>query len=226
MGVSNFDEEARDPRRRTAKKLLQSLDEVLAVSKQEYADLWRITCLERGSNHTFATSCEIVSALVKAKKQGKARFIGISSHDKRWLKFMIDYFPQIEVILTPYTALTKALQKDSLFESAVKNDVGILGIKPFAANSLFKGNSTPNNPHAEEDDKLAMLTIRYILGNPAVTAPIPGLISAHQVDNVAKAVKERRDLDLAEARELEQAIHQAWANLPARYQWLKHWEYV
>jgi aryl-alcohol dehydrogenase-like predicted oxidoreductase len=70
------------------------------------------------------------------------------------------------------------------------------------------------------------MAIRYILNNPAVTAPIPGMINTHQVDNMAKAVRERRELDLAEARELEAAMDQAWAQLPANYQWLKNWEYV
>jgi hypothetical protein len=43
---------------------------------------------------------------------------------------------------------------------------------------------------------------------------------------MAKAVKERRELDKAEAKELEEAMDRAWANLPANYQWLKNWEYV
>jgi len=43
--------------------------------------------------HTFDTANEVVTALAAAKKQGKARHIGISSHDRRWLKFMIEYFP-------------------------------------------------------------------------------------------------------------------------------------
>jgi hypothetical protein len=46
------------------------------------------------------------------------------------------------------------------------------------------------------------------------------------VDNVAMAVAERRELDLAEKAELEQAMERAWANLPYHYQWLKDWEYV
>jgi aryl-alcohol dehydrogenase-like predicted oxidoreductase len=70
------------------------------------------------------------------------------------------------------------------------------------------------------------MAIRYILCNPAITAPIPGLINTHQVDNVVKAVQERRQLDVAEAKELEEAMDKAWANLPASYQWLKDWEYV
>jgi aryl-alcohol dehydrogenase-like predicted oxidoreductase len=205
---------------------MESLDSLLKESKQEYTDLWRITCFEPGGQHSFNTSCELVAALEKAKKQGKVRFIGISSHDRRWLKMMIEYFPQIEVILTPYTARTKVAPKDSLFDAVKKCDVGVFGIKPFASNSLFKGDSAPGNPHADEDDRLARLAIRYILCNPAITAPIPGLINTHQVDNMAKAVKERRELDLAEAGELEEAMKRAWAALPDDYQWLKDWEYV
>jgi aryl-alcohol dehydrogenase-like predicted oxidoreductase len=140
---------------------------------------------------------------------------------------MIEQFPQqMEVIVTPYTAKSKVLPLDSLFDAVKKCDVGIFGIKPFASNSLFKGTSALDNPDAAEDDRRARLAIRYILCNLAITAPIPGLINLHQVDNVAKAVQERRDLDLAEAAELEKATVEAWAKLPAEYQWLKQWEYV
>jgi hypothetical protein len=107
-----------------------------------------------------------------------------------------------------------------------KHDVGWFGIKPFASNSLFKGDSSSGNPHAEEDNRLARLAIRYILCNPAITAPIPGLITVDQVDNMALAIMERRVLDTAEKAELDQAMERAWANLPDNYQWLKEWEYV
>ena len=49
------------------------------------------------------------------------------------------------------------------------------------------------------------MAIRYILQNPAITAPIPGLISTQQVDNMALAVRERRQLDPKEIAELQQA---------------------
>ena len=226
LALSNCGHEVRKEKYRTAKKLLKSLDSLLAASKQEYTDLWRITCYEPGGRHSFNTSCEIVAALEQAKKQGKARFIGISSHDRRWLKMMIEYFPQIEVILFPYTSKSKAAPQHSLFDAVKKCDVGVFGIKPFASNSLFKGSSAPDDAHAEEDDRRAQLAIRYILCNPAITAPIPGLINTHQVDNVARAIKERRELDTAEARELEKVMDETWAKLPANYQWLKDWEYV
>ncbi len=226
LALSYCGKETRNKEYRTAKKLLESLDALLSESNQDYTDLWRITCFEPGGRHTFNTSCELVAALEKAKKQGKARFIGFSSHDRRWIKMMIEYFPQVEVILFPYTAKTKQMPEDSVFDALKKRDVGFFGIKPFASNSLFKGDSSPGSPHAETDDRLARLAIRYILCNPVITAPIPGLINIQQVDNVAKAVTERRQLDLAERRELDKAMDEAWAKLPPGYQWLKNWEYV
>ncbi len=236
LGFSWYEQEARREDRRTADRLIQTLDEAMNVCKQDYVDLWRITCLanprqvENGNKlpaHTMAESEEIAKALDKAKQDGKARFTGVSSHDRDWLALMIKEFPdQMDAVVTPYTAKSKKLPEDSIFDAALKHDCGIFGIKPFAGNSLFKGNSAPGNPHAEEDDKLARLAVRYILGNPALTAPIPGMINTHQVDNMAKAVKERWDLDLAEARELEEAMETAWNNLPDDYQWLKNWEYV
>ncbi len=226
VALSYCSKEPRNPEYRTARKLLQSLDELLRESKQDYTDLWRITCFEPGGRHTFNTACEIVAALEKAKKQGKARMIGISSHDRRWLKMMIEQFPQIEVILFPYTARSKRLPKDSLFDAVEKCDVGVFGIKPFASNSLFRGNSAPDSPYREEDDRRARLAIRYILLNPAITAPIPGLISREQVDNVALAVRERRQLDLQEKADLQRATEEMWAKLPREYQWLKDWEWV
>ena len=215
----------RNPENRTANKLLARLDKLLKESNQEYTDIWRILCLEPGGRHTFDTACEIVGALEKAKKQGKARFVGFSTHDRRWIKFMIEYFPQIEVAIFPYTAWSKKMPKDSVFDALKKCDVGAFGIKPFASTSLFNGSSAPDDPHAREDDRRARLAVRYILCNPRMI-PIPGLVSTHQVDNVAKAVKERREFDLAEAEELEKLMDQTLARLPGNYQWLKNWEYV
>ena len=218
LALSHGAKEVRNEDFRTSKKLLESLDELLKASDQEYTDLWRITCLEPGGRHTFNTACEIVDALEKAKKQGKARFGGFSSHDRRWIQFMIEYFPQIDVVCFPFTTMSKKAPQDSLFDALKKRDIGAIGIKPFAAASLFAG--TP-----EENNQRGRLAIRYILHTNTVT-PIPGMNSIPEVDNVIAAVKERRQLDLKESAELEQAGHQAWANLPASYQWLKDWQYV
>lgn len=227
LAYSHPRSELRPPENRQADKLLELFKAGLKRCNLEYADIWRLMALERGGRHSEADTEAMLTALAKARQQGLCRFTGFSTHDRRWAKSLIEDHPDIiQVLCTPYTANSKVLKKDSMFETALKNDVGILGIKPFASNSLFKGDGSPDSPHAEEDNKISRMAIRYILGNPALTAPIPGLISVAQVDNVAQAVTERRELDFAEQAQLEHAAKEAWARLPADYAWLKDWEYV
>lgn len=218
LGISETGREPRNPEYRTANKLIEALDGMLQGAKLDYTDIWRITMYEPGGRHSFDTACEVVEALEKAKKQGKARFVGLSSHDRRWFKFMIEYFPEIEVVLFPFTTMSKTAPKDSLFDSLKTCRVGAFGIKPFAAASLFTGNQ-------EEDNRRARLALRYILHSNTVL-PIPGISVAAEVDNVAKAVMERRQLDVSEKAELETASGEMWANLSPQYEWLRQWEYV
>lgn len=97
-----------------------------------------------------------MEALSIAKKQGKARFIGVSSHDREWLKHAVETYPeQMEAFCMPYTAKSQELPKDSLFDAARKYDCGVLGIKPFASASLFARDSSPGSPQAQADDQRA-----------------------------------------------------------------------
>jgi len=227
LGCSWYQREMRNRGCRTEKALLATLDWGMKDCGLDYVDLWRITMHERSSRHSKGEVDEMMKALAAAKKQGKVRFTGFSSHDRAHIKWMIETYPDVvDIIVTPYHARTKQVPKESLFDTLVERKVGFFGIKPFSSNRLFKGDSTPSNPHAEEDDRRARLAIRYVLCNPAITAPIPGMINTHQVDNVAKAVQERRKLDRAEAEELEKAMEEAWAKLGPDYEWLKDWEYV
>jgi len=227
LGFSWFEEEMRNSEFRKADRLLGTLEKGMKEAGLDYVDLWRITMLEQSGEHTPGEVEEMMKALEKAKQQGKARFTGFSSHDRPHIKSLIETYPKIvDVVVTPYTARSKVLPTDSVFEAVKKNDIGVFGIKPFASNSLFKGNSAPNSPLAEADSRIARLAIRNILSNPAITAPIPGLINAEQVDNAAKAVRERRQLDQTERADLEAAGRAMWARLPGNYHWLRDFEYV
>ena len=230
--------------------LKQAIDNGFKETGLEYVDVWRITCFEQSGQHTDNQMEEMLEALAWAKKTGRARFTGISSHDRPHIKKWIQAAPDVlDVIVTPYSAKTKLTGakietteegnsagyigkiegggwEDSLWYAMQQLDVAWFGIKPFASGTLFEGDSSPGNPHEEEDNKFARLTIRAILTNPVITAPIPGMITPAQVDNVALAVLQRRALDVKEQAELDAATDRAFANLPYHYRWLKDWEYV
>ena len=230
LGYSWHLRESRYPEWRSAQKLLEGLDMGMREAQLDYIDLWRIS-LPQGQisdlDELEITEHGAVEALERAKKQGKVRFTGLSTHNRVWLKSMVEDYPQqMEAVLTPYTAGSKALPRDSVFDAVKKHDTGVLGIKPFADNNLFEGNSAPNSPTAVEDSRRARLAIRYILSNPAITAPMPGLISKAQVDNVAKAVIERKKFGDKGLAELDSAAGEMWARLPRHYEWLKDWQNV
>jgi len=151
LGWSWYENEARRSDRRDAKSLLAVLDEGMRECGEEYVDLWRITCMVDGRRepngryvmvHTAAESEGIAEALDRAKKSGKARCTGVSSHDRVWLAYMMEKFPdQIDAVVTPYTARTKVLPKESFFDAVARCNCGFFGIKPFASGSAFRGDS-------------------------------------------------------------------------------------
>jgi aryl-alcohol dehydrogenase-like predicted oxidoreductase len=55
----------------------------------DYVDLWRISLLVDSSQHTEGEVEEAVKALEWAKKSGRARFIGFSSHDRPHLRAIL-----------------------------------------------------------------------------------------------------------------------------------------
>lgn len=206
---------------RTKKALLKALEDMMTEAKLDYVDILRLTADMKG-RHTKAEEQEFIATIETAKEQGKVRFGGVSSHSRLWLKRLAETYPEsFQVMCTPYTAATKELPTDSVFAAVRKHDIGVFGIKPFASNSLFHGTKS-----AEEKSKRARMTLRYILGNPSITAPIPGLACVEEVDNAAAAVKENRKLTRNELHELKTMTNEMYANLTPEYKWLKDWEYV
>jgi predicted aldo/keto reductase-like oxidoreductase len=226
LGYSWHVREVRKREWRTAEKLLDGFVAGLKEAGLEYADLWRVTALSDSHQHSIAEIEELMKALDEAKKKGLARFTGISSHDRPHIKMLIEKYPaQLDVICTPYTAKTKVVEDETGLWAAMKKcNVGWFGIKPFASNSVFKGDASPGSPYAEQDSRTARLRLRAILNNPAITAPIPGLISTAQVDNAVRAVQEPRNLDAEEKAELDRTMRRAMAHLPPSYHWLRDWE--
>ena len=94
---------------RTTDKLLGALEKGMKQAGLDYVDLWRITLLEQSGQHTPAEIEQMMNALQKAKQQGKARFVGFSSHDRPHIKQLIETYPNvIDVVVTPYTARTRS----------------------------------------------------------------------------------------------------------------------
>ena len=207
-------------------RLKQGLEDGLKKSGLEYVDLWRITLREQTTRHPPHELETIMEALAWGKQTGKARFTGVSTHHRPWIAAAVAKYPQLEVVVTPYSAGSKEKPVGSMFEALRKHDAGFIGIKPFASGTLFASQGVPDSATRREDDERARLALRHVFCCDVLAASIPGLITVDQVKNAAAAVRERRRLDLAEAARRQELAAAMWRNLPAHYQWLKDWEWV
>ncbi len=207
-------------------RMKQGLDDGLKNAGLDYVDVWRPTLREQATRNTQHEIETVMAALEWGKKTGKARFTGVSTHHRPWIAEAVAKYPQLEVVITPYSAGSKEKPVGSMFDALRKYDVGMVGIKPFASGTVFQSRGEPDSASKEEDDRRARIVLRYVLCCDVLTAAIPGLITVDQVKNAAAAVNQRRQLDVAEAKQLDEITRQMWHNLPRHYQWLRDWEWV
>lgn len=218
---------ARDPGiAGSADRLKAGLDEGLKKTGLEYVDIWRLTMREQTTLNAMHEVENVVAALEWAKKTGRARFTGISTHHRPWIAEAVAKYPQLEVIITPYSAGSKEKPVGSMFDAIRKYDVGLIGIKPFASGTLFASRGAADSETKREDDERARMALRYVLCCDVLAAAIPGLITVDQVKNAAAAVKERRQFDKAEVALYQDLAANMWQNLPEHYAWLRDWEWV
>ena len=79
---------------------------MMRQAKLDYVDFWRPTCYwQPDTNHTVAHEEALIGAFETAKKAGKVRFLGMSTHKHDWAVRMIRAYPDwIQAIVLPYTA--------------------------------------------------------------------------------------------------------------------------
>ena len=154
FGYSWHTREPRYPEWRSARALVAGLEAGLREAELDFADIWRISLpadgIEDISERRWIEEATI-EGLSLAKKQGKARFAGVSSHDRAWLGKMAAQYPQqIEVVLFPFTAGSSPAPEESLLDTLQAYDTGALAIKPFGGGGFFKrlatGTCEPASP--------------------------------------------------------------------------------
>ena len=207
-------------------RMKQGLDEGLKKSGLDYVDLWRVTLREQTTQNSEREIETVMAALEWGKKTGKSRFTGIATHHRPWIAAAVAKYPQIEVVVTPYSAGSKEKPSGSMFDALRKLNVGMIGIKPFASGNLFSNRGTPDSPTRQDDDQRARMALRYVLCSDVLSASIPGLITVDQVKNAAAAVRERRQFEKAEIARYEKLTAAMWQRLPEDYTWLRNWEWV
>jgi len=232
---------------------LKNIDSCLHHLKTDYLDVWRPQFRQDGKHEDKDIEL-CIAAFEKAHAAGKARWLGMSSHNRTFIQHLVEKYPQYSMVVFPYMAKSKvkpagikaidpeqiieigtgdrAYNGDttgSIFSSIQKNDIGVITIKPFGGGSLFRTKLKfgEQMESTENDYERARLTLAYILCNPAISATVPGVTTITQVKNNLRASEERLSLlDQNGIWKLCDSTNEMWASLPEEYTWLKDWEWV
>jgi len=224
VGYSDYILCIRNPKNRNVKAMMFEIDEGLRRLQMDCIDLWRPQALTNGK-HTDEEMALVVEAFLLARKQGKVRYLGISSHDRPFLIHLMQTFPEFTQVIFPYMGNSKEHPDGSIFDVARKCDVGTTTIKPFAGGSLFRREQQQQGDEYDPN-KVAELYIRKIISNKKLTAMLPGMTTVAELENNVRVAMKPRALSRAELDTIERIGRETLARLPHDYAWLRDWEFV
>ncbi len=217
----------------TPQGMMKNIEARLKTYRTEMLDMWRPVGATWGEGQTKIATLlmvnrkaldMVVSVFEKAKRQGKVRFLGVSAHNPKVFRRVLQEYPQFSVIIFPYLFLTEEFGGDSLLKLADEKKVGVIGLKPFGAGTTF--GVKPQQIHGRVDRRAHVL-LKEMLKERRISAVIPGVNIPHQLDENAKGSHEKgKPASDAEKQALLECTRNYHAHLTPNYQWLHQWERV
>jgi predicted aldo/keto reductase-like oxidoreductase len=178
------------------KEFREMLDTSLSRLQMDYVDI----LLLHGSRGTPSMEADHVWEVMNSfKKQGKARFIGTSTHSNE-----VDVIKgavqrgDVDVVLTAINfKMDQADELKAAIARAAEAGIGIIGMKNLAGGYLDEEKQKPVNPKA---------ALKWVLQDPNITTCIPGFVTFDQMEealvvmhDVTPTDDELKSLQLASA---------------------------
>jgi predicted aldo/keto reductase-like oxidoreductase len=152
------------------------LEQSLKMLKTDYIDLYQ--CHQVANDEEWGKITKDSGALSeadKAKKEGKIRFLGVTSHNLQMAVKLVQT-GLFDTIQFPFNFIEKEA-KDELHDYSRKKGIGIIAMKPFAGGVIDN----------------AALAFKYLRQFPDVV-PIPGFDSVQSVDEIVSIYNRQNEI--------------------------------
>lgn len=188
----------------TIDKAEKSLSNSLRLLKTDCLDLVYFHSLGHRKVETALNPDGVFTWLLKQKKAGKMRFVGVSGHHLpgRFARFFDT--GEVDVLLTVVNFVDRHTYhfEETVLPLAQKRNIGIVAMKVFGgASSKAGGYANPKAP-PQMDVKYLELAVRYALGVPGVTTLDIGCHNVEQVRQDAEMIRRYKPLTPQEQEEL------------------------
>jgi hypothetical protein len=165
---------------KTKEEALANLDTSLKELGTDFVDIWYL--------HSKTKPEEVTDGLIEAqqiaKKAGKIRFAGVSTHagQKELIPFLARN-PNVDVILTQYNFSMESFMND-VIDQAAKAGKGVVAMKIMAGGAR-RGEPAVLEKLKREGAPLAAL--KWVVRNPNVHTTVPSMTDMDQLEENLKA---------------------------------------
>jgi uncharacterized protein len=148
---------------RTKADILKDMDASLKALQTDYVDIWHL----HSRDTPDAITDEAVEACEMLKRQGKARFIGVSAHDVNAVVDTILKIGKFDVVQTTYSYAIGAPFRQASISKLHNAGIGIVAMKVIIAVAGF----VPREIKLPSEGPLA--AIKWVLLNPSISTTVP-----------------------------------------------------
>ena len=163
--------------------LLADLDTSLRELNTDYVDIWYLHA--KGSPDDIHD--DMIEAQQLAKKQGKIRFAGVSTHGGQ--QQLLPWLAQkgvFDVVLAAYNFSMDAGMEQAIAASA-KAGMGVVGMKVMAGGFRSIKPADPLYPRLQRDGAM-LAALKWVISQPGISTTIPSMTDMDQLEENVKAM--------------------------------------
>ncbi len=170
---------------RTREECLAQMDTSLKELGVDHVDIWYL----HGKGSPSQVSDDLMDALLTAKKAGKTRFVGVSTHGgQKELMPWLAKNPNVDVILTSYNFTMDPFMNDVIAEAAAAGK-GIVAMKVMAGGLRRARPGDPNYTRLSREGALTS-ALKWVLRNPNVHTTVPSMTDVDQLEDNLRAMSQ------------------------------------
>ena len=164
-------------------ELQKHLETSLRELNTDYIDIWFL----HGRSSPDEIPDDQIEVQQKAKKEGKVRFIGVSTHNgqPQLLPWMVKK-GVFDVVLTAYN-FTMDAGMDQAIEAASKAGLGVVAMKVMAGGPRRLKPGDPNYKRLTQEGAM-LAALKWVIKKPNISTTIPSITDMDQLDENLKAM--------------------------------------
>ncbi|NHJ47524.1 MAG: hypothetical protein FK733_07040 [Asgard group archaeon] len=196
---------------RSTKSCTETFERYLKTMKTEYVDILFVHFVlsEHNYDEVILKPNGPLDLALKFKAEGKAKFIGISTHNLNVVRKAAES-GKFDVIMYQVNLANNALlNRNEVLALCAKENIGVVAMKPFAGGALFKRNKKiglggwrTGGMKLEKkipDIATPVRCLHYNLSQPGISALVTGCASVEELDEVLayySATDEEKDYSM------------------------------